>query len=501
VRRALLAALVVVTLSAGCAPKTKPAAGPQPPVAPKRGAKALQSDLSSYYRAPAFQNAVWGVLVRSLKTGETLFSLNPGTFLMPASNMKVVTMAAAAERLGWDYTFTTTVVATGPVEGGIVKGDLVVVGSGDPSLGGRPTEGPSVVERWADQLRAKGITRIEGRIIGHDNVFDDEGLGQGWAWDNLAYGYSTPTSGLAFSENVVRLSFTPGPTGGAPVAVTAKPEGSGFVVDAAVATAPQGGDTDISVTRQPGSRQLGVTGLVPVGRTDVTQDVSVENPTEFMASAFRQALISRGIDVAGGAIDVDALPAPPDVRAGETLVSYTSPPLSEIGKVLLKVSQNLYADTLLKAIGRPADGGPATTREGRRVLREVLEGWGIAPDQYIQADGSGLSRYNYLTASVLVAVLTRMYTDERLRAAFTNGLPIAGVDGTISGRMKDTKAQGNARAKTGSIANARALSGYVTSADGEPLVFSMIVNNFNAPATQANAIIDRAVVRLADFRR
>ena len=500
-RRALLAALVVVTISAGCAPKTKPAAGPQPPVAPKRGAKALQSDLSSYYRAPAFQNAVWGVLVRSLKTGETLFSLNPGTFLMPASNMKVVTMAAAAERLGWDYTFVTTVVATGPVEGGVVKGDLVVVGSGDPSLGGRPTEGPSVVERWADQIRAKGITRIEGRIIGHDNVFDDEGFGQGWAWDNLAYGYSTPTSGLAFGENVVRLSFTPGATGGAPVSVTAKPEGSGLVVEAAVATAPQGGDTDISVTRQPGSRMLGVSGSVPAGKTDVTQTVSVENPTEFMAGAFRQALISRGIDVAGGAIDVDALPAPPDVRAGETLVSYTSPPLSEIGKVLLKVSQNLYADTLLKAIGRPADGGPATTREGRRVLRAVLEGWGIAPDQYIQADGSGLSRYNYLTANVLVAVLTRMYTDERHRAAFTDGLPIAGVDGTISSRMKDTKAQGNARAKTGSIANARALSGYVTSSDGEPLVFSMIVNNFNVPQSQADAIIDRAVVRLADFRR
>lgn len=500
-KRALLSALVVVTISAGCAPKTKPAAGPPPPVTPKRGVKALQSDLSSYYRAPAFQNAVWGVLVRSLKTGETLYSLNPGTLLMPASNMKVVTMAAAAERLGWDYTFATTVIATGPVEGGVVKGDLVVVGSGDPSLGGRPTEGPSVVERWADQIRAKGITRIEGRIIGHDNVFDDGGLGQGWAWDNLAYGYSTPTSGLAFNENVVRLSFAPGPMPGAPVTVTAKPEGSGFLVEAAVATAPQGGDTDISVTRQPGSRQLGVTGLVPVGRTDVTQDVSVENPTEFMAGAFRQALISRGIDVAGAAIDADALPAPPEVRSGETLVSYTSPALSEIGKVLLKVSQNLYADTLLKVIGRLADGGPATTREGRRVLRDVLEGWGIAPDQYIQADGSGLSRYNYLTANVLVAVLTRMHANERLRAAFTDGLPIAGVDGTISGRMKDTKAQGNARAKTGSIANARALSGYVTSADGEPLVFSMIVNNFNAPATQANAIIDRAVVRLADFRR
>jgi len=501
VRRALLSALVVVTISAGCAPKTKPAAGPQPPVAPKRGAKALQSDLSSYYRAPAFQNAVWGVLVRSLKTGETLFSLNPGTLLMPASNMKVVTMAAAAERLGWDYTFVTTVVATGPVEGGVVKGDLVVVGSGDPSLGGRPTEGPSVVERWADQIRAKGITRIEGRIIGHDNVFDDEGLGQGWAWDNLAYGYSTPTSGLAFNENVVRLSFAPGSAAGDPVAVAARPDGSGLTIEAAVTTAATDGTADVNVVRQPGSRTLGVSGSVPAGKTDVTQSVSVENPTEFMAGAFRQALVSLGIDVAGGAIDADALPAPPDVRAGETLVSYTSPPLSEIGKVLLKVSQNLYADTLLKAIGRPADGGPATTREGRRVLREVLEGWGIAPDQYIQVDGSGLSRYNYLSANVLVAVLTRMYTDERHRTAFTDGLPIAGVDGTISSRMKDTKAQGNARAKTGSIANARALSGYVTSSDGEPLVFSIIVNNFNVPQSQADAIIDRAVVRLADFRR
>jgi D-alanyl-D-alanine carboxypeptidase/D-alanyl-D-alanine-endopeptidase (penicillin-binding protein 4) len=501
VTRAFFAALVVVSLTAGCAPKTRPAAGPQPPAVPKRGVKALQSDLSSYYRAPAFQNAVWGVLVKSLKTGETLFALNPGTFLMPASNMKVVTMAAAAERLGWDFTFTTKVAATGPVVGGVLKGDLVVIGSGDPSLGGRPTEGPSVLERWADQIRAKGIARIDGRVIGNDNAFDDEGLGQGWAWDYLAYGYATPIGGLDFNENVVRLSFAPGTAGGAPVAVTAKPEGSGLAIEAAVATAPQGGEADVSVMRQPGSRQLAVRGLVPVGKADVTQTVSVDNPTEFMASAFRQALVGRGIEVTGGAIDMDTLAAPPDLNAAEPILSYTSPPLSEIGKVLLKVSQNLYADTLLKAIGRPADGGSATAREGRKALREVLAGWGIAPDQYLQADGSGLSRYNYLTASVLVAVLTRMYADERHRAAFADGLPIAGVDGTIAGRMKGTKAQGNARAKTGSIANARALSGYVTSSDGEPLVFSMIVNNFNVPQSQADAIIDRAVVRLAEFRR
>jgi D-alanyl-D-alanine carboxypeptidase/D-alanyl-D-alanine-endopeptidase (penicillin-binding protein 4) len=501
VKRALLAAVVAVTVAAGCAQQPKPTVSPRPLAPPKRGVKALRNDLASYYQAPAFTNAVWGVLVKSLTTGETLFSLNPGTFLMPASNMKVVTMAAAAERLGWDYTFTTKVVATGSVDAGVLKGDLVVVGSGDPSLGGRPTEGPSVVERWADQIRARGIRRVDGRLIGHDNVFDDEGLGQGWAWDYLAYGYATPVGGLDFAENVVRLTFTPGAAAGDPASVAAGPEGSGLLIEAAVKTAGADGTDDISVVRQPGSRRLGVSGAVPAGRTDVTQTVSVENPTEFMVGAFRQALLSRGIEVAGGAVDVDALPAPPDLTNAETLVTYTSPPLSEIGKVLLKVSQNLYADALLKTIGRPADGSPATTREGRRALREVLQGWGIAPEQYVQADGSGLSRYNYLTADVLVTVLTRMYSNDRHIAPFITALPVAGVDGTIAGRMKDTRAQGNARAKTGSIANARALSGYVTSADGEPLVFSMIVNNFNVPQSQADAIIDRAVVRLAEFRR
>jgi D-alanyl-D-alanine carboxypeptidase/D-alanyl-D-alanine-endopeptidase (penicillin-binding protein 4) len=285
------------------------------------------------------------------------------------------------------------------------------------------------------------------------------------------------------------------------VAVAARPDAGGMELKASVSTAARDAEADINVTRPAGGRQLGVSGSVPAGKTDVTQTVSVENPTEFTAAAFRQALIGRGISVAGAAIDMDALPAPLDLSGAEVLINYSSPPLSQIGRVLLKVSQNLYADTLLKALGRPAGGGPATARDGRKAVGEVLASWGIAPDQYVQADGSGLSRYNFLTANVLVAVLTRMYSDERHRAAFSDGLPIAGVDGTIAGRMKDTRAQGNARAKTGSIANARALSGYVTSADGEPLVFSMIVNNFNVPQSEADAIIDRAVVRLAGFRR
>ena len=500
-RRALVALLVAAGLSAACAQQPRPSITPGKPAAPKRGVRALQRDLGSYYRVPAFRNAVWGVLVRSLKTGETLFALNPGTLLMPASNMKVVTTAVAAERLGWDFTFKTTVVAAGPVENGVLKGDLVVIGSGDPSLGGRPTDGPSVLERWADALRARGVTAIEGRIIGDDNAFEDEGLGEGWSWDDLAYGYSTPIGGLDFNENLVKLTFTPGAAAGDPVTVDASPGASGLEINAAVKTAAKDAEVDINLRRLPGSLRLDVTGAVPIGKTDVTRTVSVDNPTEFTVGMLRRALVARGIAVSGEAVDVDALPAPPDVSAGEALVAYTSPPLSQIAKVLLKVSQNLYADTLLKLAGRPESGGPATVRDGRRAVREVLQSWNIAPGQYVQVDGSGLSRYNYLTADVLVTVLTRMYRDERHRAAFTDALPVAGVDGTLEGRMKDTEAQGNARAKTGSIANTRSLSGFVTSADGEPLVFSMIANNFNVPASDATAVLDRAVVRLAQFRR
>lgn len=501
-KRALAAAFLAAALTAGCAAHPAPSVSPRPPRPPKPGVSALRADLASCFRTPALRGAVSGVLVRSLKTGETLAAINPGTFLMPASNMKVVTAAAAAERLGWDYTFTTKVVAAGPIEGGVLKGDLVIVGSGDPALGGRPTpEGFALVDRWAEAIRAAGVSAVEGRIVGDDNAFEDEGLGSGWAWDDLAYGYAAPVGGLNFNENTARLTFAPGAARGDPVTVEVRPDGSGLQVDSTVTTADPDGEVDLRIRRLPGSARLGVRGSVPAGKTDVTQAVSVDNPTEFLARALKLALAGRGVTVSGEAIDGDALAAPVDIASASTLVTHVSPPLADIVKVLLKASQNLYADTLLKALGRTASGGPASAAAGKLAVRDVLQAWGIGPDQYVQADGSGLSRYNYLNADVLVAVLTRMYCDERHREAFTAALPVAGVDGTLANRMKGTRAEGNARAKTGSIANTRSLSGFVASASGEPLVFSMIVNNFNAAPSDALDAIDRAVVRLAEFRR
>ncbi|MCX6545642.1 MAG: D-alanyl-D-alanine carboxypeptidase/D-alanyl-D-alanine-endopeptidase [Acidobacteria bacterium] len=501
-RRWLPVALIVLT--AACAQQPRPAVTPQLPSGPLPGAAALQSDLSSIFQAPAFGNAVWGVLVRSLKTGDTLFALNPRTLLMPASNMKVVTMAAAGETLGWDRTFKTTLLATGPIEQGVLKGDLVVVGSGDPSLGGRPTAGNTIFDAWAADLRAKGISAIQGRIIGDDRAFEPQGLGAGWAWDFLDAAYATPTGGLNFNENTVQVTVKPGAAAGDFAAVESAPGGHDLVIENAAWTSAATAEVAISLDRAPGSAVLRVSGSLPAGHAPVVRSVSVESPTLLSVGALRRALSTSGIPVSGDAVAIRSLAAAPDVVRAVPLLTYTSPTLTQIGKLTLKVSQNLYADTLLRLMGCPAplESRPmCTTRAGIRTVGEVLKGWGIAPGSYVMVDGSGLSRYDYLTPELLVTVLTRMNSDERHRGPFLDALPIAGVDGTISGRMRDTKAQGNARAKTGSISNARALSGFVTSADGEPLVFSMIVNNFNVSQAEADRLIDRAVVRLAEFRR
>jgi len=180
------------------------------------------------------------------------------------------------------------------------------------------------------------------------------------------------------------------------------------------------------------------------------------------------------------------------------LLSHRSAPLSEFARVLMKVSQNQYAETLLRTLG--ARGG-GTAAAGQKVVREVMDGWGVAPDSYILSDGSGLSRYNYVSTEMLAKILRQLWRDPRHREPFVATLPIGGQDGTISRRFVGTRAAGNVRAKTGSIANARALSGYVTSADGETLVFSIIANNFSQPQSVMDGTIDLAVERLANFTR
>ncbi len=492
-RSAALCAGVLITILCA-APAVETSSGREAAV------RELRANLSKVFNAPIMARGVWAVDVRSLDTGERLFELNSGKLMMPASNMKVVTLATAAENLGWDYRFTTTLETSAPIENGALMGDLVIRGTGDPTLNTRQGRGAAVLAEWAGILRAAGIQEIRGRIIGDDQAFDDEGLGDGWSWDYLQFGYAAPVGALQFNEDVAALTIAPGPRPGDPAVVSLAP-GSGLEVVNRAMTAGEETSETIDFRRQLFRPTLEITGAIPAGSTPVTRNVTVVNPTIYFAQSVKDAFVAAGIRVTGEAADLDDIavqdgPVGTSERSGST----SSPPLREIATVLMKVSQNLYAETFVKALGASA-GEVGTTAAGRRLMRKTLTAWGIPEDAYVISDGSGLSRSNYVSAEMITAILARMYRDPHHRDEFAATLPIAGKDGTIASRMRRTLAEGNATAKTGSIANVRSLSGYVHTKDGETLVFSIIANDFVIPAATVNWIADLAVEILATFTR
>jgi D-alanyl-D-alanine carboxypeptidase/D-alanyl-D-alanine-endopeptidase (penicillin-binding protein 4) len=298
------------------------------------------------------------------------------------------------------------------------------------------------------------------------------------------------------------LLVAPGAIAGEPTLVQLSPGAGLSVLNRSRTAAADASDTGISFRRYLHEPVLEVSGSTPLGGRTFAGGVAVVNPTLFFARALKDALVARGIAVVGEAADLDDVAASVMAENGgerRVLATAQSPPLRAIATVLMKVSQNLYAETLLKAVG--ASNGLGTTEAGRSIARKIFTSWGIDPATYVMSDGSGLSRYNYVTASTLIAILEHMYKDPRHRDAFIATLPIAGKDGTIGTRMRRTRAEGNAAAKTGSIANVRSLSGYVRTRDGEMLVFSILANDFVIPAGTVNWIADLGVEILSNFTR
>jgi D-alanyl-D-alanine carboxypeptidase/D-alanyl-D-alanine-endopeptidase (penicillin-binding protein 4) len=457
-----------------------------PSALPAAGRQQLQRDLNAILAADPLARGHWGVVVRSLKSGETLYAINSHKLMMPASALKVVTLAAAAERLGWDFSYETAIRAVGTVESGVLNGDLLVVGSGDPSV--TEDTAPALFAHWAERLKASGISTVAGRIIGDDNAFEDEPLGMGWSWDDLPEAYAAGIGALQFNENMARVIVAPGASVGMPASVTIEPDVAGLAIHSSLTTSDAQTPGMVRLRRGAGSRDLEVRGSLPIGNPVATRLVSVDNPTMYFVAALKKALVASGIQVWGRAVDIDEIGNAPAKDAGVLVVSHRSPPLAALALRLMKNSQNQYGETLFRTVGSTA-------------AVDVLKAWGMADGQLVQRDGSGLSRYNYVTPDALVAILEHVYRDEKLRSPFDASLPLAGVDGSLANRLKGTPAEGNARAKTGSMSNVRALAGYVTSVDGEPLAFSILANNFEAPATVVNGATDAVVVRLAQFRR
>lgn len=509
-RNAPWLAVLALTATVGCGAHAAPTVAPAGPPTSREAQAALrdlQAQLTTVFNAPVMAHGVWGVHVRSLDRGDVLFAHNANKLMMPASNMKILTMAAAAEQLGWDYRFLTTLETLGSIEDGTLRGDLIVRGGGDPTISTRDRRNEQVFDEWAAALRSAGITAIDGRIIGDDQAFDDEGIGPGWSWDYLEAGYAAPVGALQYNENTADLIVAPGVAAGDPAIIRISP-GAGYTLINRVVTreaaGPEGPRGTITIQRRIDSPTLVVSGTIPLGSEEIRRTVAVVNPTLYFAQSLKDALIARGITVSGDAVDIDDVAPELTGNGGSherhVLVTTHSPPLRDVGTVLMKVSQNQYAETFLKAIGA-ARGGIGSTNAGRRAAAELFAGWGIPSDGYVMSDGSGLSRYNYIAPETVTTILARMHADPRHRDAFLATLPIAGKDGTIATRMRGTPAEGNAVAKTGSIANVRSLSGYVKTRNGETLAFSIIANDFVIPAATVNWIADLAVEILANFRR
>jgi D-alanyl-D-alanine carboxypeptidase/D-alanyl-D-alanine-endopeptidase (penicillin-binding protein 4) len=512
------AALGLAWIAAGAAacgaPATPAAAARIPPTAvvtpPGRGAvshteadPALATRLDAILADPALAHALVAVRIESLSDGRLLYARQPDLRVIPASTMKIVTAAVAADRLGWDFRFATRLDAIGAVRDGVLTGDLVVWSDGDPSIAAQDLRGAPLFDEWAAALRSAGIRRVNGRLIGDDGAFDDEPLGAGWAWDYVAAGYAAPSGALSYNENVAVLRVDPGPRPGTAAAIELGPPGHGLDVVNEVTTIEASMPAAIALARLPGSAALVVRGSVPSGNGPLIRTTSIDNPTRFFVEALRLSLAGAGIPVTGGAWDIDDIADRTAIAASTArrrLAERRSEPLSSLIGYAMKVSQNFYGDMLLKTIGRawdpPSGAGstrPTTTEKGRRAVRETLSAWQLPTDSLVMSDGSGLSRYNYLSADLLVGILRHAWADERLRGPFAAALPVGGHDGTLQSRMRASLLDRRIQAKTGTISNVRSLAGYAETTAGEKLAFAMVANHFIATNAEVDTVMERVL--------
>lgn len=450
---------------------------------------ALTADLDAILADPRLDGGQASVVVRDAATGETLYERDGAQRLMPASNEKLLTSAVALDVLGPDHTFATTVATTARRTGPVLRGDVYLRGTGDPTLLA------SDYAELAKQLAAGGVRVVSGRVLADDTWFDDVRLGNDWAWDDEPYYYAAPVSALTvapdtdYDAGTVIVNVDPGAAAGAPAVVTLTPHTGAVTI---VNEATTGTSDDVSVEREHGSDRIVVSGTVAAGGSGASEWASVEEPTDYAADVFAKALAAEGVRVTGGT----GRGVTPD---GATVVAeHESMPLSELLVPFLKLSNNGHAEVLIKAMGREV-AGEGTWAAGLTVLRERLAGYGVDIATVANRDGSGLSRRNLIPAAeladLLVAAQDRPWFD-----VWYEALPIAGVSdrmvgGTLRSRMAGTPAAGNVHAKTGSLTGASALSGYVDDADGRRLVFSVVFNDYLSG--KPSDLEDRVAVRLA----
>jgi D-alanyl-D-alanine carboxypeptidase/D-alanyl-D-alanine-endopeptidase (penicillin-binding protein 4) len=495
-----------------------PTPSPTPPATPAARQAAgpatleeLRARLREILSKPEFASSRLAVKVVSLETNRVLFEQNADEWMQPASNMKLYTVAAALDRLGPDYRFVTSVYAPArPDASGAIRGDLIIYGRGDPSYATRfnpagDADYYRAINELAANIASAGIRRVEGDLVGDESYFNGSPIPSGWEWDDLQWWYGAEVSALTVNDNSVDLSVKPGARVGDPCRIAVGPPVPLVTVVDRTHTEDRGARRELSVTRPLGQNTIEIRGTMPVDDRGFSASVAVSHPALVFTTMLREALERRGVVVTGQTRTVDAQwradnNRPLQVSSLVEIATRQSPPLSFIAAQTLKPSQNLYAELILRALGKAAATDPKQTSQeaGVAAVKSFLARAGADPGRLIMNDGSGLSRSDLVTAEATVRLLTYMNT-HRAGAVLRDALPVAGVDGTLSRRMKGTPAQGNVRAKTGTLGTASSLSGYVFSAAGERLVFSLMINNPPREVDTHTAFTDAVAVLLATF--
>ena len=514
------------------------------PAFPQGTATALGAKIAALLGDPAVARAHWGIAVTTLD-GTPLYGLDEGQFFRPASNAKLFTTVTALALLGPDSRVTTRLIAYGrnqslnvpPVENGALKADLALVGAGDGNFGSdrtfpyraaspgspAPPTVPllSILSKIAATLAQHGVTRITGDILGDDTLWPAEPHPDTWGLDDILWGYGAPVSALTVNDNQLSLIVSPGKTPGSNATASLSPEVGYYEIEAKIQTVAADQPSSLRVARDPASRIVHVSGDIALDKPYRT-DLSIEDPAEFAAIALKAAFIAHGITVEGTARAHHHAPPQDDHFIADSRVPLAnlplqrprvpvvvrgcndncvweavvdSPVLAEDVAVTLKESQNLHAELLLHRLGA-AWGADGSAAQGTRVVRQWLINAGLDGNDFVFYDGSGLSSHDLVTPRATTQLLAFAATQPWF-AQWKAALPLGGVDGTLEHRFTEPPLKGHVFAKTGTLGESRALSGYLDAASGKQIIFSIMADTHTPASTADRATMDKIVAAIA----
>ncbi|WP_445301992.1 D-alanyl-D-alanine carboxypeptidase/D-alanyl-D-alanine endopeptidase [Microcoleus sp. N9_B4] len=455
----------------------------------------LGAQVDAIANRPEFSRSRWGILIQPLSSSTTLYSRDAQKYFIPASNAKLLTTAAALQKLGADFRIKTSVYSG-------ENGSLYVAGRGDPSIA------EAQLKSLAQQLKQRGISQVN-QLIGDDSYFQGSAVNPNWEWEDAQAGYGAPINSLIFNQNAIDLLLSPQDVG-QPLKVTfAEPKlANQWQLQNNSVTVAQNESEFIEIGREFDRPIIRVSGQLKVGGEPESAYVAVVNPANNFLQYFQQALATEGIPVK------QALVASASRNLNQELATVESPPLAELVRETNRESNNLYAEVLLRLLGKVTDKMPVpqtltgkmpvpqedTGESGLKELKTVLTQLGVNPNSYILADGSGLSRHNLITPEALVETL-RLMANSPTASIYRQSLPIAGESGTLKNRFNFTPNRVILQGKTGTMSGVSALSGYIEVPNYEPLVFSIIVNQSDLSTAKMRSATDEIVLLLNRLRR